>query len=127
MGSRVVSEDQSDLDECSSVISKPETVHQYSKVDLRPRRKSLRNLTGGKTFSRAAKQGLPVLQKEDNIMHRFGSEKNALPVVLVSIMSEHLLLPSQRKRETILAGVELVISKQTKQVQQYVREIRNGL
>ena len=116
MGSRVVSEDQSDLDECSSVISEPETVHQCSKMNLRPRRKSKRNLTDGKTFSRAAKQGLPVLQKENNEMHRFGSEKNALPVVLVSIMSEHLLLPSQRERETILAGVEPVISKQTKNV-----------
>ena len=116
MGGRVVSEDQSDLDECSSVISEPETVHQYSKMNLRPRRKSKRNLTDGKTFSRAAKQGLPVLQKENNEMHRFGSEKNALPVVLVSIMSEHLLLPSQRERETILAGVEPVISKQTKNV-----------
>ena len=69
-----------------------------------------------KTFSRAAKQGLPVLQKENREMHRFGSEKNALPVVLVSIMSEHLLLPSQRERETILAGVEPVISKKTKKV-----------
>ena len=85
-------------------------------MNWRPRRKDKRNLTGGKTFSRAAKQGLPVLQKENNEMHRFGSEKNALPVVLVSIMSEHLLLPSQRERETILTGVEPVISKQTKNV-----------
>ena len=120
MGSRVVSEDQSDFDECSSVISEPETVHQYSKMNLRPRRKSKRNLTGGKAFSRAAKQGLPILQKENNEMHRFGSEENALPVVLVSKMSEYLLLQSQRKRETILAGVEPVISKQTKKVQNLV-------
>ena len=117
MGGRVVSEDQSDLDECSSVISEAETVHQYRKMSLRSRRKSKRNLTGGKIFSRAAKQGLPVLQKENNEIHRFGSEKNALPVVLVSIMSEDLLLPSQREREKILAGVEPVISKQTKNVQ----------
>ena len=53
-------------------------------------------------------------------MHRSGSEKNALPVVLVSIMSEHLLLPSQRERETILAGVEPVISKQTKNVHNFL-------
>ena len=63
---------------------------------------------------------LPVLQKENNEMHRFGSEENALPVVLVSIMSEHLLLPSQTERETLLAGVEPVISKQTKKVQNLV-------
>ena len=116
MGSRVVSEDQSDLDKCSSVISKAKTVHQYSKMDLWSRRKSKRNLTGGKTFSRASKQGLPVLQKENNEIHSFRPEKNALPVVLVSIMSEHLLLPSQRERGTSLAGVEPVISKQTKNV-----------
>ena len=116
MGSRVVSEDQSDLDKCSSsAMSEEETVHQYSKMNLRSRRKSKRNLTGGKPFSRAAKQRLPVLQKENN--DRFGSEKNALPVVLVSIMSEHLLLRSQRERETNLVGVESLISKQTKIVQ----------
>ena len=98
-------------------MSEEETVHQYSKMNLRSRRKSKRNLTGGKPFSRAAKQRLPVLQKENNEIDRFGSEKNALPVVLVSRMSEHLLLRSQRERETNLAGVESVISKQTKNVQ----------
>ena len=86
-------------------------------MNLRSRRKSKGNLTGGKTFSRAAKQGLSVLQKENNEIHRFGSEKDALPVVLVSIMLEHLLLPSQREREMILAGVKPLISKETKNVQ----------
>ena len=64
-GSRVVSEDKPDLDKCSSsVMSDEETAHQYSKMTLRPRRKSMRHLTGGKTLVNGAakKLGVPTLE-----------------------------------------------------------------
>ena len=53
----VVSDIKSDFDKCSSIMSDKETVHQYSKMTLRSRKKSIRDLTGGKTMvNRAAKK-----------------------------------------------------------------------
>ena len=52
----VVGDDKTDFDECSSIMSDEETVHQYSKMTLRSRRKRIRDLTGGKSLvSRANK------------------------------------------------------------------------
>ena len=68
----VASEDKSDLDKFSSVMSDEKTVHQYRKGILRSRSKNKRNLiVGGKTFvSRAAKKrGVPSLEMVNDKKH----------------------------------------------------------
>ena len=88
---------------------KPKTVHQYNKTTLRSRKKSERNLTRGKPmFSRAAKQGLLALGRENDEKHCSGSEKNALPVVLVGTKS-------RMKPQANMAGTKPVTSKQTRE------------
>ena len=63
-------------------------------------------------FSRAAKQHeLPALGRENGETHCFESEKNALPVFIVSIKSVHQQW-SPKKRKTNLAEVKPIISKQ---------------
>ena len=85
-------------------------------MTLGSRREIEDNLTGGKIlFSRAAKQGLPALGRENNETHCFGSDKNAVPVVLVSMKPVHQLRPG-RKRETNLAGEKAVTSEQMREV-----------
>ena len=66
---------------------------KYIKRSLRSKRRVNGNLTGGKTlFSTAAKrQGLPALRRKNDETHCFGSEKNALTAVLVSIKYVHQL------------------------------------
>ena len=53
----VVSDNKSDFDKCGSMMSDEKTVHQYSKMTLRSRRKTIMDLTGGKTLlSRVSKE-----------------------------------------------------------------------
>ena len=44
---RVVSDDKSDFDKCSSIMSDEEIIRQSSKMILRSRKKSKGDLTGG--------------------------------------------------------------------------------
>ena len=85
-------------------MSDEETVHQYSEMTLRSRKYKESNRCKA-LFSRAVKQGLPALGRENNERHCFGLEKNAFPVVLVSIKSVHQLR-SRRERKMKMAGVK---------------------
>ena len=66
-------------------------------------------------FSRAAKQGLTVLGRENDQTHCFGSEKNTLPVALVDIQAVHQL-QFRKKPKTNMVGAKLVTSKQMRKV-----------
>ena len=54
-GSDGVVSDKSDTEKCGSIMSAEKTVHQYSKMPLRSRRKPISDRTGGK------KPGVPAL------------------------------------------------------------------
>ena len=81
LGRWVVSDDKSAFGKCSSVMSDEEIIHQYSKMALRPRRKSIRDLKGGKTLvSRVTKKlEVPALQMiNDEIYKTEALEKKAV-------------------------------------------------
>ena len=101
-----------------TVVSNSNTVHQYDKTTLRPRKKSKGNLTSsGKTmFSRAAKQGLTVSGRENDETRCLGSEKKALPIVVVVRINSVHQLRFRRKRKMNTAGAEPVTSKQLREV-----------
>ena len=67
-------------------MSDDNTVHQYNKMTLQPRRKHKKDITGGKTLAstEAKQQGLPALETVNYETYRVGSEKAVLPVVLAS-------------------------------------------
>ena len=94
----------------SATVSNSKTVHQHNKTTLRSRKKSQGNLAGGKTmFSRVAKQGLLALGRGNDETHYSGSEKYALPVVIVGIKS-------RKKRQTNIAGAKPARSEQMREV-----------
>ena len=66
-------------------------------------------------FSRVAKQGLLALGRENNETHCSGSDKSALPGVLVGMKSLHQLR-FRKKRQTNIAGTKPVTSKQMRNV-----------
>ena len=67
-------------------MSDDNTVHQYNKMTLRPRRKRKRDIRGGKTLvsTEAKQQGLPALETVNDEAYGVGSEKAVLPVILAS-------------------------------------------
>ena len=96
-------------------VSNSTTVQQCNKTTLRSRKKSQGNLTRGiPMLSRAAKQGLLALGMGNDEPHCFGSEKNALPVVILGIWF-------QKKRQTYMAGPKPVTSKQMRDVKKQRR------
>ena len=71
-------------------------------------------------LSRVAKQGLLALRRENNETHCSGSDKSALPGVLVGMKSLHQLR-FRKKRQTNIAGTKPVMSKQMRKVKKQRR------